>query len=125
MKKLTAVLLLATSFSSFADIQCIIENDNQIIIGESTLTVVTPERTVTYPKMIANKTIPEIGVITAIKGNRGRLSGTSADYSVLSMRIDSVQDDVASGSISMTGRDRSLGLDGLSVICEKEVVQLF
>lgn len=127
MKKLITVLFLMTSFGSFAqDIQCIIpENQNEIIIGETTLTVVTPDREVVYPRMVANKTYPEIGVVSGFKGRYGRTHGSSADYSVLTMRIDGMENDVAFGSISMSGRDRSLGLSGKSVICEKTVVQLF
>lgn len=125
MKKLVTALFLMTSFASFADIHCIIENQNEMIIGENTLSVVTPEREVVYPKMIANKTYPEIGVISGFKGRYSRSHGSSADYSVLTMRIDGVENNVAFGSISMSGRDRSLGLSGLKVKCDKEVVQLF
>lgn len=125
MKKLVTALFLMTSFASFADIHCIIENQNEIMIGESTLTVITPEREVVYPKMIPNKTYPEIGVISGFKGRYSRTRGSSADYSVLTMRIDSVENGIAFGSISMSGRDRSLGLSGLKVKCDKEVVQLF
>lgn len=127
MKKLVMVLFLMTSFASFAqDIHCIIpENNNEIIIGETTLTVVTPEREVVYPRVIANKTYPEIGVISAFKGRYGRTSGSTKDYSVLTVRIDKVVEIMAIGSISMSGRDRSLGLSGKDVICQKEVVQLF
>jgi hypothetical protein len=125
MKKLVTVLFLMTSFASMADIHCIIENQNEIIIGETTFTVVTPEREVVYPRMVANKTYPEIGVVSAFKGRYSRSHGSSTDYSVLSMRVDGVENDVAFGSISMSGRDRSLGLSGLKVKCEKSVLHLF
>lgn len=125
MKKLVTVLFLMASFASFADIHCIIENQNEIVIGATTFTVVTPEREVIYPRMVANKTYPEIGVVSAFKGRYGRTHGSSADYSVLTMRVDGVENNVAYGSISMSGRDRSLGLSGLKVKCEKEVIQLF
>lgn len=125
MKKLVTALFLMTSLASFADIHCIIENQNEIIIGESTFTVVTPVREVVYPRVIANKTYPEIGVVSAFKGRYGRTHGSTPDYSVLTMRVDGVANNVAFGSISMSGRDRSLGLSGLKVKCDKEIVQLF
>lgn len=125
MKKLVTVLFLMTSFASFADIHCIIENQNEIIIGETTFTVITPEREVVYPRMVANKTYPEIGVVSAFKGRYSRSHGSSADYSVLTMRVDGVENDATYGSISMSGRDRSLGLSGLKVKCEKSVLHLF
>lgn len=125
MKKLVTVLFLMTSFASFADIHCIIENQNEIVIGETNFTVITPEREVVYPRMVANKTYPEIGVVSAFKGRYSRSHGSSADYSVLTMRVDGVENDATYGSISMSGRDRSLGLSGLKVKCEKSVLHLF
>jgi hypothetical protein len=126
MNKALGFLMFLSSFSVFAqDIRCSIPGtENEILITENSMIVTTPLKEVTYPRVIANKTYPEIGVVTGFKGTYRR-AGSSADYSVLTLRVDGVIDGVAFGSISMSGRDRSLNLQNQKLACDESIVQLF
>lgn len=124
----TALILLASliSFSSFAgDIKCSVkDSDLEITVTEENLIVSGADTHAVYPRVIANRTYPEFGIVSAFKG-RYRRAGSTSDYSVLTMRMDVVQGNVVLGSISMSGRDKSLPLHKAIVACDKEVLALF